>query len=50
MSGKMWTRIRNEKCGIDPDATSISVFFELGILELNFAKVSKVPLIFVVKV
>ena len=49
MSGKMWTRIRNEKCGIDPDATSISVFFELGILKLNFSKVSKVPLIFLLR-
>ena len=39
MSGKMWTRIRNEKCGIDPDATSISVFFELG--KIKFCKSSK---------
>ena len=40
MSGKMCTGIRNEKCGIDPDATSISVFFELGILKSNFAGTS----------
>ena len=48
MSGKMWTRIRNEKCGIDPDATSISVFFELG--KIKFCKSIKGTSDFFVKV